>query len=85
MYQKIWVKPNQNDPKKKSLNKELIKKSRNLSEERFKAFAIKRVTYAMKLRSGTENEMTQEEFDKRVAHLTSRKLNVELTQVLKFI
>lgn len=83
MYLKIWVKPNHNCPEKKSLNKELIKKSRNLSEERKKAFAIKRVTYAMKLRSGTNNEMSQEEFEKRVANLVGRKLKVELTQVLK--
>lgn len=84
MYKKIWVKPNQKDPKSKTtLNKELIKKSRDLTNEQLKSYAIKRVTLQMKLRCGTDNEMSKEEFDKRVAWLSSRKLQVELTQVLK--
>ena len=85
-YRKIWVKPNQNHKEgndKTSLNKELRKKSRLLTQEEINIYAEKRVQWQMNIRDGTPNKMSADEYRARVDWLKQRKYNVELTRVLK--
>lgn len=56
-----------------------------MSQEELLEYAKKRVEYERKLRSGTTEEMTDDEFSKRVNYIMSRKLIVELTQVSNHI
>ena len=81
------MKPDQNHKSHHgtSLNKELFKRSRIITEGEKREYAKKRVAYERQLRSGTSDEMTDEEFNKRVKYIMCRKLIVELTQVSNHI
>ena len=81
------MKPDQNHKSHKgtSLNKELFKRSRTMNHDEMHEYATNRVRYERKLRHGTTNEMTEDEYSRRVNYLMCRKLTVELTQVLNHI
>lgn len=78
-YNSIWSKAPFNtstSKNKTSLNKELDKKSRQLTKEEVQRYASRRVEFDYKARKGTTYEMDVEKFDTKVNRLAGRPLRV---------